>query len=1158
MASTPRLYALLVGVDRYKSASVPNLRGCVADVRAMHTFLTTRLRIPEESIQLLISDGGESPQLRATRQNILDAWQRLIDQIGEGDQLFFHYSGHGAQARSIDPNEADGYDETLVPYDSRDVDESGAPVYDIIDKELAALIDKAEGKGAVVTIFLDCCHSGSGTREAEKPDLSKPLTRRGPLDLRVRPTETLIDGVRLTGVVDIPDAARNPSGWQIRQDSQHVLLAGCRDEELSHEYRSPETGDWHGATTYFLIKSLQNYHPDLTWSEVYDFVQARVNAIYARQRPQLEGPANRQVFGGVLAPETPYLLVRDVEEDGGQVYVQIDGGAAVGLSEGSQIALYPPGSQDLSGDPLATGSVIRTALDHVWAQLETAIARADVPIGARVRITAKGFESLVYNVAVEDSLARQALQSEGGASPFLAIVGGDEPGARFRVAIRNDQYVIHDGSGAQIVTQGQPLNEAGAAQIAANLHHLAVYNNVRNLRNPSPPPDLQSGIVVEASSFTSAGFAGPRDGIPLEDTGMVLTPGRKIWFTAHNKTSETLYLTVFNLNANYGIRRVSPARASHHTVAAGQKVDIPSISPRVNNPFASRSREILKVFVTRAPLSFDVLEMEMLNEPPLPVGEVRDAGPLGELLKGIRRQGTRELVVDENAHDGWITKQVEITVLAENQAIPLGEGERSVELGSPLEMTLTKPADFGGDLIFSSVAQLARSVDIAAPIPLPPGLSQPDAQAIFQPLTFAGSTRSVGGSPGVIALNSTPQQIEAVSEQNPLQLELTVEDEPDLAGILPVAYDGEFFFLAGGAAEAQTRSLTRDDERRLAVTITHLPLPADADAESGSRTAGDLPTRDLKRTVRLFLYKVYKGRLPEDTGVRRVVRAADGRPVYGPITAADVAQAQKVALLVHGFTSDTGWFAQKVIPHLDALGNYDLYLTYDYETFNTSVLENGAILAQALTALGFGAADGIHLDIFCHSMGSQVARALVELKEGHRYVDRVFMGGAPNAGTRLAELKKLIFWLGTVALNHAGPTPPALIANWFLKKAVDSGVSINDLMPNSELYRALNDAVEALGVPYFVQIGTNARFDRALKLKTLFSRTGLLKLADMGLDQLLGGPNDIAVSVASAGAVRRGHWQPLVVETVPGDHFEYFQDGESVDLLGTWLAGDPV
>ena len=216
VAADPQVYALLVGVNEYKNPSVPDLRGCVADVRAMYTWLTTSLALPQQRITLLTSSGEETSESRASRANILSAWNDLINLVREGDQLFFHYSGHGAQARSIDRNEPDGYDETIVPYDSRDVDETGKPVYDILDKELAALIGQAEAKGALVTIFLDCCHSGSGTREAENPDRTKPLTRRGPKDDRVRPPETLLAGTRLTEIVDLPTAARNPSGWQIR------------------------------------------------------------------------------------------------------------------------------------------------------------------------------------------------------------------------------------------------------------------------------------------------------------------------------------------------------------------------------------------------------------------------------------------------------------------------------------------------------------------------------------------------------------------------------------------------------------------------------------------------------------------------------------------------------------------------------------------------------------------------------------------------------------------------------------------------------------------------------------------------------------------------------------------------------------------------------
>ena len=937
-------------------------------------------------------------------------------------------------------------------------------------------------------------------------------------------------------------------------DSQHVLLAGCRDEELSHEYRAPETGEWHGATTYFLLKALRNYRPDLTWGEVSDFVQTRVNAVYERQIPQLEGPRNRQVFAGMAAPAAPHLLVIEVEDDNGQLYVRINGGAAVGLTEGSHVALYPDGNDDMSGTPIAIGEVVQTRLDYAYASLQTTLTKDQIPVPGRVRVTAMGYDSLTYTVAVDDPLVLDALAGAEGKSPFLDLVAADEPGAHYRVVRRGDTLTIQDGSGVQIVSQGQPHTADGALEIARNLHHLAVYNNVRNLRNPLEPEDLAAGLIVTAESYTSAGFSGPKDGIPLQDTGGVLTPGRKIWLTVTNNTDETLYVSIFNLDANFGIQRISPSRASHHTLAPGKNIPIQGIAPRVNNPFITQSREILKVFATRAPMSFDVLEMEKLNEPPRDIESVRDAGPLSELLKGIRRQGTRELVIEEDANSGWITRQVDVGVLVDNAIRILPEGERSLEIGSPLSISLDKPAGFSGDLIISSVGQIARALGTDEAAPLPPGLSNPDAQGTFRPLSFGGSTRSTQSAAGVFAINTTPDQLSAINAQNPLRLEMTVEDEDDLGGILPIAFDGEFFYLAGQAEEASTRALAGAGERRLAVSITHLPLPADANSGGGLRTAGDVPTRDLKRTVRLFLYKVYKGgQLPPDTGLRKAERTANGEPIYTRATSEDVARARKVALLVHGFTSDTVWFVKKVMPVLQELGHYDLYLAYDYETFNTSIMENGVILAQALTALGFNQNDDVQVDVFCHSMGTQVVRVMVELNGGHAYVDRVFMGGPPNAGTRLAEIKKLVFWLGTVALNHTGVTPPTLIANWFFKKTVDSAVSIDDLAPRSELYRALNDNTEAMDVAYFVQIGNNARFDH-FNWNLLFSKAGLELLADATVDQLLGGPNDIAVSVASAEAVRHGHWRPLTVELVPGNHFAYFFTEESVAVLKRWLT----
>ena len=864
-----------------------------------------------------------------------------------------------------------------------------------------------------------------------------------------------------------------------------------------------------------------------------------------------------------------------MESDPSALFVYINGGPPVGLNVGSRIELYSPGSEDLSGTPLARGVVDALDMDsvgYVWAKITTPPADGVIPPFARVKIAAQSYDSLVYPVAAADELMRAALMkvnAEGEAesiTPFLKLMEiGDDAGALFRVEADGNSFVVQDGSGVQIVVDRPPRTEEGAQKVASYLEHLAVYNNVRNLRNPALSSRLADSLTVEAFSYSRAGRTRPEDGIPLDNPNAVLEPGRKVWLQIKNSGSQDLYLSIYVLTADFGITRLYPPRMTSQRVVAGNEFSIPGITPQVNNPFLGRSAAIFKVFVTSEPINFDVLRMEELNEPPIPEAErTRSTGdPLSQLLNGVRSTGTRSgFTLEEDTSDLWYAQQIEFAVLAANAAQELPPGATTVEIGSPLEMTLTKPAGFTGQIVASSVEQTTRGADVDGLLKLPPGLSSGAAAGMFVPVTFASGTRSAIGSPGVLALNASPDDLAQISEENPLRLEMTLDEEEDLQGVMPIAFDGEHYFLAGQIDDPITGS--RDpNRRRVALSITHLPLPADAPPGGGTRTAGDAPTRDLKRTARLFFYKVYKKELPADTGVRKPrlnadhtpVNGSDGRPIYDKATPADVAGAKRAALLVHGFTSDTSWQVQRAWPNLGKLANYDLVLTYDYETFNTGMGENGRILAQTLVGLGFGPDDGIEFDIFCHSMGTQVVRSMVELEGGHAYTDRVVLAGAPNAGTRLAEAKKLIFWTGTMLLNQAGIAPPALIANWFFKKFADSAVSVSDLMPESELYKKLNSATQPLPVKYLVQIGTNKALDGSIDWKALFTKAGLAKAFDKGLDALLG-PNDLLVGVSSARAVRGGHWPGLQVNVLDCHHFQYFDTEQSVSGVKEWLAAE--
>ena len=1121
-----QVFALLVGIDRYANPhEAPHLRGCVADVEGIYSLLVTRFGIAPAQIRCLTARLGEQedPDTLPTRANIIAAWREHLGQAGAGDVAFFHFSGHGSQARSVDPNEPDGYDETIVPHDSRT-----PGVYDLADKELADLIRRVESRGAQVIVFLDCCHAGSGTRGVELARI-----RRCRPDERVRPPSAYLDGLRLRRG---PSRPATPSGWL--PQGKHVLLAACRDDELSYEYRAPGTQQWHGVASYFFQRTLAAADTTITWAQIHDQVLTQVHAIYPAQSPQLEGPSHLTLFGGVGEPIRPYLLVMSVEAD---EYIQVNGGAALGLTPGSRLAVYAPGS-NLDDEPIATALVEEIALDHAWAKLDRIIP---VEPGSRVKVAAVGLLEAPYGVLTDDAVLRHALTALGDSdlAGFLQPVGSkEESPAAFVVTVEQGCYVVRDHAGVQLWHERPPASADGALRVAAILRHLAVYRNVQRLHNPAPPTGIHGKIELETVAYHRADRGGRGPG-KLYDSGhsAVVGAGQKLQLTIHNRSDEAVYLAVFNLDADFGITRIYPPHAVNQKVAPGASVVIDPIVPCIRGPYQGRAVETIKVIATRVATSFDVLQLPKLGDGSPEAGVRADAtSALGQLLNAVRRQGMRDLVLElDDTAGGWTTAQVEVTVIAPPAHHPLPRDLVRVAIEAEGGWTIEKPADWTATVLLADLSQASRGQVRRGPL-LPPGLSNPGAAAFFRPVCAGEATATGAGAPVVMGIAAPAEELAQVSPETPLRVELAVADEPGLAGVVPIAFDGDRFYLAGKPVDVDLASNFTGGSRRLACDIHLLPPSTDAGT-----------TRDLRRAARLFFYKVFTGALPPDTGLR-VARLEEGHVTYAPVTKEAIAQAKRVALLLHGFTGESRSLVEKVWPWVKPLGRYDLCLTYDYETFGTGLRQQGEMLAAALLGFGFGQADQPRLDIYGYSSGALVARALVELCGGDEFVDRVFMGGPPNAGTPLAKASSLLPWLANIGINLAGAVPPALIAHWLLQQVNEAGEGLNDLAPDSDFIAEINAAWRPPALaPYYVQIGDNA---------TAFGEWHLLaqhvmQMVDGGLDLLFAGDNDLVVGVNSARSLE-GRWPRLETRVIGGHHFHYFYSPESRRVLAEWLADE--
>ena len=177
----PQKWALMVGVNDYVAERIPDLRGCRNDVELMKSVLVQKYAFPENHIRLLFDRDATKERILAE----MDNW--LVKQAKPGDVVVFHFSGHGSQAPNDNPNEdpeEDRLDETICPSDIR----TDRAFRDVRDDELGAVLAKLSQTH--LTVILDCCHSGTGTRAlGEIDDLVSPF--KIPADADGKPLTTL-------------------------------------------------------------------------------------------------------------------------------------------------------------------------------------------------------------------------------------------------------------------------------------------------------------------------------------------------------------------------------------------------------------------------------------------------------------------------------------------------------------------------------------------------------------------------------------------------------------------------------------------------------------------------------------------------------------------------------------------------------------------------------------------------------------------------------------------------------------------------------------------------------------------------------------------------------------------------------------------------------
>ncbi|KAJ3099051.1 hypothetical protein HK100_004970 [Physocladia obscura] len=173
--------ALLIGINYTGTAHA--LKGCIADVQHMKEFLVAHRGYHDTPESLVfMADDAPLEHHRPTHRNLVAAFQWLVVGNTEGDSLFLHYSGHGAQMAAKADTSRDRKQDCIVPLD---YESTGCIEADFLHRALVHALPV----GVKLTVVFDCCHSGT---MLELPYTYRP-TDEQPMAPKKKPSDLLAD-----------------------------------------------------------------------------------------------------------------------------------------------------------------------------------------------------------------------------------------------------------------------------------------------------------------------------------------------------------------------------------------------------------------------------------------------------------------------------------------------------------------------------------------------------------------------------------------------------------------------------------------------------------------------------------------------------------------------------------------------------------------------------------------------------------------------------------------------------------------------------------------------------------------------------------------------------------------------------------------------------
>lgn len=603
-------YAILIGINAYPDRP---LKGCVRDVQDIKDYLQGALNsVQIQTLTATKSTDSESclpmedPMHWPTRDNVISAFEKVTLMSKPGNFVYIHYSGHGTRIEpSAEFSDTCTGDLALVLLLNEGEDERKRW---LLGSRLALALKAMVDKGLVVTLVLDCCFSATVYRYDD------PTIRSISCNMNINSKRLLFAENSLADGTISPvnrDASMRPN-WLINPDGYAILVA-CGPHEFAKE--PSQDGQSRGNLSYFLLKVLKEYgglgkrHKD-----IYQHLCARFRESWPQQNPILYGNIHQSFFGhmdsGIDA--TSVAIVRR------KAGLQLQAGQAHGVCDGDRFALHPLGSVGRDSkswtDSVIAKVVLVRALTSDLELLEATPVL--VQTGWIARPLTRCFLEK-FSIRLASGLPRRD-QLLAALKERSLDVHNDISEHQFHVVLNtNGEYEILDERDEKIVNlPSMPQAQTEVYDICEIIEHLARYMMARRLVNDIPTDSFLESFSAEIISYSKEVW---KPGCTLE-----VKEGEEARFTlqVENRGKGNLYLYIYDIgpcwqvqNIYHGSHAAIPPRLSSEGFTGVFSRNLKTVvPPEIRKEAHGHCEDIIKVFLTSQPTSFDLLELPKLGK----------------------------------------------------------------------------------------------------------------------------------------------------------------------------------------------------------------------------------------------------------------------------------------------------------------------------------------------------------------------------------------------------------------------------------------------------------------------------------------------------------------------------------------------------------------